>query len=167
MLWLVLFVIVIVFLLIYTEYLEHDCLPKKGSTSQKSKISDDNPLIIVDKIRGMARNNYNYVTWRLALLAGIIAALPIVYYLKSGCVDVFEWFLVALLIFTAAYFSSSWIWSHFFYPNGKEIEKSLTQLRDRIQHLIRYEGHNKREDIDSKYYSSSADSDSLFSNSSF
>ena len=144
--------------------MEHDCLPTKCSTSHVTK---DNPLIIVDKIRGMARNNYNYVTWRLALLTGIIASLPIVYYLKGDCFDVFEWFLVALLIFAAAYFSSSWIWAHFFYPNGKEIEKSLTQLRDKIQCLIGYQDYNKKDDIDSKYYSSgystSQSSDSLFS----
>lgn len=164
MLWLILFIILIVFLIIYTEYQEHDCLPHKtcNQSVEKPRL-DDNPLITVDKIRAMTRNNYNFVTWRLALLAGIIASLPIVYYLRCGYLDVFEWLIVALLIFGAAYFSSSWIWAHFFYPNGNEIEKSLTQLRDKIQTLIMY---RYSEDIDQKYYSNSySDSDSIFSNS--
>nr|QBK91413.1 MAG: 3 transmembrane helices protein [Pithovirus LCPAC302] len=136
MLWLILFVGLIVVLLVYWEYSEHDCLPHKSCKNSVPKPrKEDDPLVYIDKIRGMVRNNFDFVSWRLALLAGIIAALPIVYYLECRIPTLFEWIVVGGLIFIAAYLSNSWIWAHFFHPNGAQIEKSLIELRDKIQKL--------------------------------
>lgn len=159
MLWLILFVLIIVTTLIYIEYREHDCLPHKSCNQSVPKPQmEDNPLNTIDKIKLMARNNYDFVNWRLALIAGIIAALPIIYYLKSlnGCpascnIQIYEWLIIAMLVFAAVYLSNSWIWAHFFYPNGCEIEKSLLQLRDKVQTLIMH--HNI--DIDTDIFSDS------------
>ena len=144
MLWIVLLFGLIVALLIYWEYCDHDCLPHKSCNkkSPKPKLCDD-PLESIDKIRDMVRTNYDYVTWRLSLLAGIIAALPIVYFLEYRVPTIFEWIVVGVLVFAASYLSSSWIWSHFFHPNGTQIEKSLLELRDKVhKNNIKYTGYS-------------------------
>ena len=132
MIWLILLAGLIIAILIYWEYYENDCLTDKSCYKNiKPRLSDD-PLESIDKIRGMVRNNYDFVSWRLALLAGIIAAFPIVYYLECRSPVLFEWIIVGMLVFTATYLSNSWIWSHFFHPNGIQIEKSLIELRDKV-----------------------------------
>lgn len=128
MFWIILLAGVIVAILIYWEYYDHESNDLRWS---KPKPSED-PLESIDKIQAMVRNNYDFVSWRLALIAGIIAALPIVYYLECRIPTLFEWFIVGMLVFTATYLSNSWIWSHFFYPNGDQIEKSLVRLRDKV-----------------------------------
>ena len=133
MLWLVLLAGIIVAILIYWEYWEHDCINQKSCHQSVNKPKHyNNSIEYIDKIRKMVRNNYDYTNWRLALLTGIIATLPIVYYLECRVPTLFEWIIVTLLIFIATYLSSSWIWAHFFHPNGSEIEKSLIELRDKI-----------------------------------
>ena len=138
MIWLILLAGLIVAILIYCEYIDHDCMSGKSCNQSVCKPSpDDDPLEYIDKIRGMVRNNYDFVSWRLALLAGIIVTLPIVYYLECRVPTIFEWFVVTILVFAAAYLANSWIWAHFFHPNGSEIEKSLLNLRDKIHKTIR------------------------------
>jgi len=150
MLWLVLLAGLIVAILIYWEYCDHDCLPHKSCNQRapKPKPCDDS-LEYIDKIRGMVRNNYDFVSWRLALLAGIIAALPIVYYLECRVPTLFEWIIVAILVFAAAYLSNSWIWAHFFHPNGAQIEKSLLELRDKVHKATKKSRQNYMNDYSS------------------
>lgn len=153
MLWLILFMGFIVAILIYWEYSEHDCIAQKScGKSCPEPRSHNDPLEYIDKIQGMVKNNYDYVSWRLALLAGIIAALPIVYYLEYRVPTLFEWIVVAMLVFAATYLSNSWIWAHFFHPNGSQIEKSLLELRDKVQKMIHdndsYDSYDKYD----KYY---------------
>ena len=156
MLWLILLAGLIVVILIYWEYVDHDCLPGKSCNQSVPKPRpNDDPLESLDKIRRMVRNNYDFVSWRLALLAGIIVALPIVYYLECRVPTAFEWLVVAILVFAVAYLSNSWIWAHFFHPNGSQIEKSLLQLRDKIHKtLIKYNNNYE--------YSNSYTSDSYY-----
>jgi len=158
MLWLILLMGLIVAVLIYTEYRDHDCLPHKSCNQSVPKPRpDDDPLNRIDKIQKMVRNNYDYVSWRLSMLAGIIAALPIVYYLEGRIPTVFEWIIVGGLVFAATYLSSSWIWAHFFHPNGSYTEQSLIELRDQVQELvIRYSDLNGNDD--------SYESDSSYNN---
>ena len=138
MLWLVLLMGFIVAVLIFLEYQDHDCMAGKKCHKRVSKPNfNDDPLKSIDKIQKMVKNNYDFVTWRLALLAGIIGALPIVYYIEHRVPTLFEWIIVAMLVFAAAYLSSSWIWAHFFHPNGCQIEKSLTELRDKVHKIVR------------------------------
>lgn len=143
MLWLILLMGLLVAVLIYWEYADHDCLPHKACNKRVCRpSSNDNPLETIDKIKIMVRNNYDYVSWRLALLAGIIAALPIVYYLECRVPTLFEWIVVGVIIFAATYLSNSWIWAHFFHPNGSDIEKHLVKLRDKVHTLLESErGH--------------------------
>jgi hypothetical protein len=145
MLWLILFFGILVALLIYWEYKDHDCLPHKNCNNKvpKPKLCDD-PLTTIDKIKGMVKNNYDYESWRLALLTGIIATIAIVYYLEDRIPTFTEWIIVGGLIFIATYLSTSWIWAHFFQPNGIQTEKSLTQLRDKVHTLIHSYDNNRK-----------------------
>ena len=146
MLWLLLFFSIIIVILIRWEYIDHDCLPHKSCNNSVPKPNpDDDPLESIDKIRGMVKNNNDYVSWRLALLTGIIATITIVYYLENRIPTLVEWVVIGGLIFIATYLSNSWIWAHFFQPNGNQTEKSLLELRDKVHNLVhKYNENNFR-----------------------
>ena len=128
----------IVAILIYWEYKDHDCIKTgKCNRSVPRPKLDDDTLECFDKLRVMVKNNHDYVLWRLALLAGIIGALPIVYYIEARVPTLFEWIIVGGLIFLAAYLSSSWIWAHFFHPNSRQIEKSIINIRDKVHKIVK------------------------------
>lgn len=132
--WLLIIVVVAIVLLIYLEYKDQDCIGGKNCRRSVPKPSpDDDYLAYLDKIKAMVKNNYNYINWRLALLVGLILAFPVVYFLKGRIPNPLELIVVGGLIFMATYLSAGWIWAHFFYPNGQEIEKNIMQLRDIIQ----------------------------------
>ena len=115
------------------EYLAHDCLNGKACHANANAplpTSQDSPAIMLDKINEMIRANYTYVSWRQALIVGLIVALPIGYFLKQTGPGVFEWFIITAIVFVGVYFSYSWIWAHFLYPNGRQLEKNILILRD-------------------------------------
>lgn len=125
--------IVLVIVLIYSEYVAHDCIPHKVCNhSVPAPTDEDSNSEFIDKVIDMVQNNTDYVLWRQALLVGLISSIPVIYYLRRRLPTYIEWVAVTLLVFLAAYLSSSWIWSHFFNPNANAIEKSLLQLRDRL-----------------------------------
>ena len=128
--------IVAIIILVYSEYVAHDCIPSKMCNHSVPKpTSDDDVLTYIDKIRAMVQNNYDYVAWRQALLVALVLTVPIVYYLKSRIPNLAEWLIIGGIIFIGVYLSSSWIWAHFFYPNGNQIEKNLLELRDKVHNL--------------------------------
>jgi hypothetical protein len=128
----IIMLIVIIFLL-WWEYIDHDCIP--GKTCRHSvpapTSTDSNPAFL-DKLLEMVRANYTYVSWRQALLAGLIGAIPVVYFLKQRMPTLFEWIVVGGFIFIVTYYSYSWIWAHFYYPNSRQIERNLILMRDRL-----------------------------------
>ena len=122
--------------LLFSEYQAHDCIPGKQCNHKvPAPTEDDDNLQHVDKIGNMVSNNYQYVTWRLALLTGLIVTLPVIYFLKGRIPTLIEWLVVGGLVFLVTYLAFSWIWAHFFYPNGREIEIHLANLRDKIHEL--------------------------------
>ena len=124
---------VLIIILLYFEYNEHDCLPHKTCNHSVPKPTiDDDVLTSIDKIKTMVQNNYDFVSWRQALLVGLILPLPIIYYLKRRMPTLTEWLIIGLIIFLGTYLSYSWIWAHFFYPNSRQIELSLIELRDKL-----------------------------------
>ena len=141
-------VIIIVFLL-WSEFKAHDCIPGKSCTqSVPVPTEEDSELQYIDKIRDMVHNNYDFVTWRQALLAGLIASFPVIFYLKGRFPTFIEWLIATIIIFFFTYLSFSWIWCHFFYPNGLAIEENLQSLRDRIVHKCKT---NKSSNISQVY----------------
>ena len=133
--WLVLILIIIaVLIVLVAEYRAHDCVPHKICSHRAPKPgSEDNDLEYIDKIKGMVKNNYDFVIWRQALLAGLVIPLPIIFYLKGRLPTLLEWFIVGVFVFFGTYATYSWIWAHFFYPNGQAIETGLQELRDRLE----------------------------------
>ncbi len=150
MLWLVLLMGLIVISLIYAEYRDHDRSGHSGYSgysSQHTPNLDDDPLLSLDKIQQMLDDDTNFVTWRLAMLVGIVAALPIIYFIEDRIPTPFEWTIVGGLIFIAAYLSYSWIWARYLNPNTIEIHKSLTKTRDKVHKLIVESTEHELEDI--------------------
>lgn len=124
--------ILIVFLL-YVEYIAHDCKPGKVCThSVPAPSPDDDDITRIKKIKEMVRNNYMFVSWRMSLLVALIVTLVIVYFFKGRIPTLGEWIVITGIVFLGSYFSSSWLWSHFFYPNSEAIESSLQKLSDNI-----------------------------------
>lgn len=129
----VILIIILIAILLVAEYKAHDCIPGKVCThSVPIPEPNDDPIMTIDKIRGMVLNNINYVTWRQALLVGLIIPLPIIYYLKGRAPNLQEWIVVGIFVFLGAYLSSSWIYAHFFTPNTQQIERNLILLRDKL-----------------------------------
>lgn len=134
MLWILLLFSLITIILIYWEYRDQNNSDKLNNNN--TEITNKNILTRIDKIRETVKTNYDYVSWRLSLLTGIIAALAIIYYLEDRIPTLVEWVIIGGLIFITTYLSSSWIWTHFFQPNGYQTEVQLTQLRDKVHELM-------------------------------
>ena len=128
-----------------SEYTAHDCIPGKTCTHSVHPPEPDDPnLVFIDSIMEMVKNNYDYVAWRISLLAGIIIALLSVLFLKGRLPTLVELMIITGIGFLVTYFAFSWFWAHFFYPNGRQIENNLKILRDNVQELeIKYEGHSE------------------------
>lgn len=125
-------------ILLYSEYKAHDCVPgKKCTHSVPIPCADDDEDVYITKLQGMVRNNYDYVMWRQALLVAILATLVVVFYLRGRLPTLLELFVVGIIIFLFVYMAFSWIWTHFFYPNGQVIESQLQILRDRRKNRTR------------------------------
>jgi hypothetical protein len=132
---LVIFIIIVaILILIISEYKAHDCIPGKNCTH---RVEPPDPtaskLEYVDRLLEMVKNNYDYVTWRMSLLAGIIIAVLSILFLKGRIPTLVELIIITGIGFLTVYFAFSWIWAHFFYPNGQIIENNLKKLRDKIQ----------------------------------
>ena len=123
------------------EYREQDCIPGKLCFSRVEPpddldchhgSSDSDIRNYIDKIEEMVANNYRYHIWRLALLSGLIATVPVVYFLKGRIPLLIEWIVIGTLIFLATYLAFSWLWAHFFYPNSQQMEEHLQHLKNSI-----------------------------------
>lgn len=130
----ILLIIISIILLIISEYVAHDCIPGKNCTH---KVEPPDPsaskLEYVDVLLEMTKNNYDYVTWRISLLAGIIIAVLSILFMKGRVPTLVELVIITGIAFLTVYFAFSWMWAHFFYPNGQIIEENLKKLRDKIQ----------------------------------
>lgn len=129
--WLIVGIIVLIVALLIWEYLSHDCINGKNCWKKVPPPNPDDPIPVqLDKIYEMVKNNYSYVSWRQSLIVGLIVALPVGYFLRQRIPTFFEWFIITLIVFFGVYFSYSWIWAHFLYPNGRQLERNLMMLRD-------------------------------------
>nr|QBK91097.1 MAG: 3 transmembrane helices protein [Pithovirus LCPAC202] len=127
------FVVIVIIILIILEYRDHDCIPGKTCIhSSPEPNSEDDDIEYVDKLINMVRNNYDYISWRQALLVGLIVPFIIIYYLKGRLPTLMELLIVGIIVFFIVYLSSSWIWAHFFFPNGQAIEGNLENLKERF-----------------------------------
>ena len=95
-----------------------------GKNSTRKEIRE-----FIDKIEEMVQNNYRFNIWRLSLLSGLIATIPVVYFLKGRIPLLIEWIVIGTLIFLATYLAFSWLWAHFFFPNSQQMERHLQNLK--------------------------------------
>jgi uncharacterized membrane protein len=58
----------------------------------------------------------------------LIISIPAIYIIKGSLPTLAEFGFVTLIVFIAVYFSYSWIWTHYIYPNSLRIEESLRIL---------------------------------------
>lgn len=135
MLWVILLIGLIVAVLIYWEY-SHNGKTTNNLYDEVRKSQKDDPLRNIDNIQRAMKSDSEYSSWRLSLVVGILAALPIIYYIEGRIPTLFEWFIVGGLIFISTYLSSSWIWTHLHQPNNTKIEKYLVRIRDGVSKLV-------------------------------
>jgi len=145
----IILIIVSLIALAASEYISHDCIPGKNCTHKIDPPNEDaSKLEYVDRLTEMIKNNYEYVAWRMAFIAGIVIAILAIFFLKGRVPTLVELVVVAGIGFLVVYFAFSWIWAHFFYPNGQIIEDQLRILRDKIQTGDQEKGIN----TDVKFY---------------
>lgn len=122
-------VLALIFILLYSEYVAHDCMPNKTCNHriESPKDSDDIETKI-KQISKMVDNNQDFVAWRQSLMSGLIASLFVVYYLKGRFPKFHEYLFIGILVTIVVYFSWTWIHSHFFVPNANQIEKNLMEI---------------------------------------
>ena len=128
--------LIIVFVLMYAEWVAHDCKPGKVPICTHTKpapLPTDDIETSIEKIRAMVINNYGFVSWRLSLIGAIIGTILIVYLMKGRVPNLAEYILVGLIIFFAIYFSLTWLTTNFFKPNGFYLERALDKLGEKIK----------------------------------
>ena len=112
--------LIIVFVLMYAEWVSQDCKPGKNCTHNKPlPLPTDDIETSIEKIRILIVENFMFVTWRLSLIGAIIGTILVVYLLKGRIPNLAEYILVGLIIFFAIYFSFNFLVSNFFKPNGQ------------------------------------------------
>lgn len=128
---LVIFTIVAVVALLVWEYRNQDCINGKPCKAGTVNTQIDPSASLeqnVNTVIGMVRTATNYTTWRLALIVAFILAIPIAYLINGYFPTVKQWLVVTVFIFIGAYFSASWLWSHWVQPNASNIERNLLLL---------------------------------------
>ena len=117
--------------LIIWEYRNQDCINGKPCKAGAVNVTIDPNLPIQDKIQliqDMVTKAINYNTWRLAFIVALLLSIPIAYLINGYFPTFRQWLVVLLLVFIGAYFSSSWLWSHWVQPNAAAIERNLSLL---------------------------------------
>jgi len=128
---LILFTIVVVVVLVFWEYRNQDCINGKKCRAGivDLRVDPSAPLTDnIDQINESILASINYNTWRLALITALILAIPIDYLINGYFPTVKQWLITVLLVFIGAYFSMSWLWSHWVQPNAAVIESNLLLL---------------------------------------
>jgi hypothetical protein len=121
----------IILVILILEYIDQDCIDGKPCQKKIDPVPHDASVKEhLHNIHEMVQNNYSFSVWRHALLVGLISAFFVIYVLCHRCPTLVEWIIVALIIMFIVFFSHSWLWTHFYYPNSQQIERGLRHLND-------------------------------------
>lgn len=124
---LIFFIFILILILIIWEYLDHDCIHGKNCKYKSTNISpSDTKEEVIMKIKEQLRQSNECILWRRALLVGLIAVVPIIYYLKCRLPTFLEAFIIILFIFVITYFVLSWFYAHYYQPT---IERLIEYLK--------------------------------------
>jgi hypothetical protein len=128
---LILISIALLAVLVIWEYRNYDCINGKPCRSGVVGIEIDPsaPLSTnIERINEAIKSSINYNVWALALIVALLLAIPIDYLINGYFPTVRQWLITVLLIFIGAYFSASWLWSHWVQPNAAAIQHNLLRL---------------------------------------
>ena len=93
-------IILAIIIIIWGEYVSHDCIEHKTCTHSAERPSpNDETVDYIEKLQGMVDMNNDFVIWRRALLAALIAVIPIVYYLRGRMPTWVEALVVILIVY--------------------------------------------------------------------
>ncbi len=111
----------------------HDCAHgKQCSHTAEIPTKDDSFDVKLEKIQLMIKNCDSSVTWTMALLVGMIAPFPIMYYINDRLPEPKEWIFITVIVFIVSYFGILWITTHFQRPNLIKLQDVLYDFG--IQH---------------------------------
>lgn len=133
---LILFLVIIISIIIIvsSEYIAHDCIEHKSCNHSADRPSpDDSTIEYIEKLQYMVQVNNDFVIWRRALLAGLVACVPIIYYLRGRFPTWVEALVVILIIFVISYFVMTWLSAHYHYPNTGRIIEDLEKVKNRVK----------------------------------
>lgn len=131
--WTVIIILLLIAILLFCEYKNHDCINgKKCSNYHPSLASSASIEQLIESLEQQIRSNCWYTFWRQALLVGLIVCIPVIYFITHQLPTWSQALIVVLIVSVATFFSQSWIFTHFTYPNTQQIEKNLQLLADKI-----------------------------------
>lgn len=126
-------VLLLIVILIFLEYQDHDCLNGKKCwhfiPSADGSMSIDQMIATIQEMI----NSFTWITlWRQALLVALIVCIPVIYFITRQDPTWFQILIVVLLVSIGCFFSQSWIWTHYTLPNSMTILHNLQILHDKI-----------------------------------
>lgn len=122
-----------IIILFALENYNHDCIKgKKCSLSVEPPVDTLPNKEFIQRLTEMLRSTYSYSFWRQSLLVALIVVLPIVFVVKRDLPNWFDFILITGIVFVAVYFSYSWLWTHFIFPNCQNIESALRILSRKL-----------------------------------
>ncbi len=127
----IIFLLVLI-ILIMLEYKDHDCLPQKDCNCKiLDPPSDMSSSEKLDFIRKEIRKNNTVVFFRQALIAGIIVSFISYYYINEKIPDLKTWLFLSIVISVIVFFSYSWLFTHYYYPNSRKIEELILKMQEK------------------------------------
>lgn len=122
--------LLILLFLLSLEHYSQDCEGGRRCSHYWEPPGENEPLsVYIDKLIEGVRNSYNWVSWRLSIVVALISTPVIIYLLFQRLPTLREWIILVVVIFIFSSLASSWLWSKFNYPNGKNIEQALLDLK--------------------------------------
>ena len=128
--WLIIPVLLLAFLL-FAENRSQNCVNKITTNSTPPMLETDTIKQGVDKTIDTLRKSHTVVSWRRAVILGLMFAIPISYLVLRRFPAGFEFLGITFLICVGAYFSSVWFEYHWWYGRNVKIEQELLKLRNK------------------------------------
>jgi hypothetical protein len=123
-------IVITIVILIYYEYTEHDCGPKKRCLTADIVFSEeDTKEEQIDKLTRLSERNVDYVWWRRSLIVALIVIIPLSYFLNRRLPRIDEALVILLVVFLTTYFANSWFHFHYIQYNGNLTVEKLNQLK--------------------------------------
>ena len=128
--WPFIIIVIIVFLIISEDGSQN--FTKPCHHAPVNVTAEDNPVEALDKLIHNTGLPHTAVGWRRAMIVAIFATLLILFIFYPTFPDGILVFIIAAIIFTGLYFSSTWLQFNHWKKYDEIEEKMLTNLRNQI-----------------------------------